>query len=250
MNRDKLVKHLHKFLKVDDFSDDCPNGLQVEGKKEISKIVTGVSACLELFKYAKAKKADTIIVHHGLIWNSLNPIYKGSHKERIKILLENNINLLAYHLPLDANLELGNNVEIAKVLGLNTITPFGLYNKNPIGIKGTIPEMEAHKFFKLIKDRINSLAQILPFGKKTINTVGIISGGGQKMINQAISDNLDVFITGESTEPNFHLAREEELHFIAAGHHATETFGIKALTDYIAFNLKIAGEFVNINNPF
>ena len=127
MKRDALTVYLNEYLKVSDFSDACPNGLQVEGRSEIRKVITGVSACVELFERAVEKKADAVIVHHGLIWDFARPVYKGGYKKRVKILLENDINLYGYHLPLDAHEEIGNNALMAKLLGLTEIEPFGEY---------------------------------------------------------------------------------------------------------------------------
>ena len=249
MERDKLVDYLNRFLKIDEFSDLGPNGLQVEGKKEITKIVTGVSACVELFEKAIALNAQAIIVHHGIIWDFERPIYRGSSKKRVKILLENDLNLLAYHLPLDAHEIVGNNIQIAKQLELMDIEPFGDYKGTAIGISGDVEPITSKKFFNRVKTLINENALIFPFGPQKIKTVGIISGGAQKEIKQAVLKGLDVYITGEVSEHIMHLAKEEGIHFIAAGHYATERYGIIALSRHLQSKFKIEVEFIDIPNP-
>ncbi|WP_457565491.1 Nif3-like dinuclear metal center hexameric protein [Caldithrix abyssi] len=249
MEREKLLTYLNRFLKSDEFNDICPNGLQVEGKKEIKKIVSGVSACVELFEKALALNADTVLVHHGIIWNFERPVYQGSYKKRVKILLENDLNLLAYHLPLDAHEIVGNNIQIAKQLELLDIQPFGDYKGTAIGFSGEIEPISRKKFFNRIKTLINENALIFPYGPEKIRTVGIISGAAQKEIQQAVLKGLDVYITGEVSEHIMHYAREEGIHFVAAGHYATERYGIIALSRHLKSKFNIEVEFVDIPNP-
>lgn len=249
MKRDDLSRYLNEYLQVDQFPDYGPNGLQAEGRIEIKKIVTAVSASIELFKTAKEKNADAILVHHGIIWDSNRPVYKGSYRERVKILLENNLNLYAYHLPLDAHSEIGNNIQIAKRLKLTGIVPFAEYKGNLIGYKGNLPGIKKSDFFRQAEKLFRRKPMIFDYGPEIINSVGIISGGAQREIEQAVADNLDVFITGEVSEPTFYYAREEKIHFISAGHHATETFGIQALGRHLSEKFDIEVEYVEINNP-
>ena len=249
MQRDSLTKHLHEYLNVEAFKDHGPNGLQVEGRKDIKKIITGVSAGVELFEKAIEKEADAIIVHHGVIWNFERPVYKGGYKKRIKLLLENDINLFAYHLPLDAHPEVGNNIVMAKILGLSDIQPFGDYNGQFVGFRGTLPETDAGQFISKIKAKINEQALIFPYGPPTIGSVGIISGGAQKNVNQAVEAGLDLYLTGEASEHILHYVKEEKIHFVAAGHHATERFGIRALGRHIQQKFNIDTEYVEIPNP-
>ncbi|WP_456406975.1 Nif3-like dinuclear metal center hexameric protein [Caldithrix abyssi] len=249
MEREKLLTYLNRFLKSDEFNDICPNGLQVEGKKEIKKIVSGVSACVELFEKALALNADTVLVHHGIIWNFERPVYQGSYKKRVKILLENDLNLLAYHLPLDAHEIVGNNIQIAKQLELLDIQPFGDYKGTAIGFSGEIEPISRKKFFNRIKTLINENALIFPYGPEKIRSVGIISGAAQKEIQQAVLKGLDVFITGEVSEHIMHYAREEGIHFVAAGHYATERYGIIAISRHLKSKFNIDVEFVDIPNP-
>ena len=226
ISRDNLTAYLHDYLNVDNFNDYCPNGLQFEGKSKINTIITGVSASVDLFEQAIKKKADAIIVHHGLIWNFDRPVYKGGYKQRVKLLMEHDINLYGFHLPLDAHEKVGNNAVIANTLGLKKIVPFGEYKGQFIGMRGELDSINADAFFELIRSKINNDLIVFAFGPDTIKNVGIISGGAQKEVNQAVTEGLDVYLTGEVSEHILHYVKEEGIHFIAAGHHATERFGI------------------------
>jgi len=249
MQRNELTKYLVNYLKAEDFKDYCPNGLQVEGKSNIKRIVTGVSASVDLFKKAIKEKADTILVHHGLIWNFERPVYAGSYRERVRLLIENNINLYGFHLPLDAHPEVGNNAQIAKLLGLKSVEPFGDYKGQLIGFKGKTKKVKKEKFFKQIESLVKKEPLIFPYGPEQISTVGIISGGAQKEFSQAISAGLDIYITGEVSEYVLHMAKEDKVHFISAGHHATEQFGVKALGDHIKEKFKVDVQYIDIPNP-
>jgi dinuclear metal center YbgI/SA1388 family protein len=249
MQRNDLTKYLSKYLSTDKFDDYCPNGLQVEGKSNIKKIVTAVSASIELFNKAIEHKADAILVHHGIIWNYERPVYKGSYRERVKILLENNINLFAYHLPLDAHFVIGNNAQLAKFLGLKTLKPFGDHKGQIIGIKGKLTKLTKEKFFKKVESIVNREILIFPYGPNYISNVGIVSGDASKEFSQAITENLDAYITGEVSEHIKYLSQEEKVHYISAGHYATEQFGIKALGNHLKNKYKINVEFIDIPNP-
>lgn len=249
MKNTELENYINTLLNAAHYSDSCPNGLQVEGKKEIKKIVTGVTACVELFKKAIELKADTVITHHGIIWNFERPLYLGGYKDRVKLLLENDINLFGYHLPLDGDLVFGNNALIAKELKVRNVNPFAEYKGASIGVSGSFDNLVAHDLFATIKEKINADAIVFPFGPEKVKSIGIISGGAQKEIKQAVLQGLDVFLTGEVSEHIYHYAKEEGIHFIAAGHHATEVFGIKALGKHLANKFNLDVEFVNIHNP-
>jgi len=249
MQRNKLTEYLSEYLDVEKFDDYCPNGLQVEGKSNIKKIVTAVSASIELFNKAIKQKADAILVHHGIIWNYERPVYTGSYRERVKILLDNNISLFAYHLPLDAHPIVGNNAQLAKHLGLKSCKPFGNHKGQTIGIKGRISKANKDKFFKKIENLVNREVLVFPYGPKSISTVGIVSGGAQKEFSQAISENLDAYITGEVSEHIKYLSQEESVHYISAGHYATENFGVKALGNHLKNKFKINVAFIDIPNP-
>ena len=249
MKRDVLTAYLDEYLKAAKIPDACPNGLQVEGRSEIRKVITGVSACVELFEKAVEKKADAVIVHHGLIWDFARPVYKGGYKKRVKILLENDINLYSYHLPLDAHEELGNNILMAKILGLYDIEPFGEHKGMLIGFKGKLNSINSDIVYDSIKANINPDTLFYPFGPDKINTVGIISGGARNDVGQAVINGLDLFLTGEAGEHTLHYVKEEGIHYAAAGHHATERFGVRALGEHIRDKFNIDVEFIDIPNP-
>ena len=249
MDQNRLSEYLHKYLQVDLFTDIAPNGLQVEGTSIIKKIITGVSASVELFNRAIQEQADCVLVHHGIIWNFERPLFRGSYRERIRLLLEHNINLYAYHLPLDAHPEVGNNAQICKRLGLGSIEPFGEYKGQLIGMKGYIEETEKDEVFKRIESVMSKKCLIYPFGSDGIKSIAVISGGGQKDVAQAIEAKIDLFITGEVSEFIMHLAKEEKIHFIAAGHYATEKFGILALGEHLSKQFAIETLFIDIPNP-
>jgi dinuclear metal center YbgI/SA1388 family protein len=249
MNRDSLEKFLNEFLKTDEWTDLGPNGLQVSGTQNVSRVVTAVSASVELFKQAIAKNADTIIVHHGVIWDFERPLYRGGYRERIRLLLENNLNLFAFHLPLDGHPEIGNNRLLCDALGLKNIKPFGNSKGQYIGMQGTCPAWPKQDFFKEIEHLVQHPLTVFDYGPDMVRSVGIISGGAQKYLNQAVSAGLDAFITGEVSEHIMHHAREENIHFISAGHYATETFGIKKLGELIGNKFNIDVQFIDIPNP-
>ena len=249
MQRDKITKYLNELLKPELFKDYAPNGLQVEGKDEVKKIITGVTGCVELFQKAIEEQADGILVHHGIIWNFERPVYKGGYKQRVKLLLENDINLWGYHLPIDAHEKYGNNAVLAELFELEDIESFGEYNGVKIGMRGIANESNPEYYFNKVKKELNPEAVILPYGKKEIKTIGIISGGAQKEFRQAIAQNIDLYITGEISEYNMHMAKEEQEHFISAGHHVTERFGVRRVGELLSNDLKIDVEFVDIPNP-
>ena len=247
---DKLTKAVSEYLDPDTMKEYCPNGLQVEGAGEVKKVVTGVSACMELFEAAKERNSEAVIVHHGIIWNSGERTIKGSMRERVKYLLQNDISLLAYHLPLDRHPEVGNNAQIAKALGLEDLKSFGDYNGKAIGWTGvTGGPRSAEEFMDVIRSAINGSASFHAFGPDTVEKVAVCSGGCQHMFHQAIKEKVDLFLTGEESEWIFHLAKEEGIHYAAAGHHATERFGPIALGEWISENLEVDVEFVDIHNP-
>lgn len=249
MKRNELSDYLNQYLKTGEFSDLCPNGLQVEGREKIQRVVTGVSASVELFQKAIELKADAVIVHHGIIWNFERPVYRGGYKQRVKLLLENDINLFGYHLPLDAHPEIGNNAQIGQLLNLTEMEPFGEYNGKAIGVKGVVKPIEAAQMFEKIKELINPDALVFPFGPGLIKTVGIISGGAQKEVKQATPANLDLYLTGEAAEFILHYVKEEKIHYVAAGHYATEKFGIIALGNHLRKKFDLNVDFIDIPNP-
>ncbi len=247
MQLSELNQYLIQFLQPEKFSDYCPNGLQVEGKREVNKIVTGVTASLALLERAKAAGADAILVHHGYFWRGESQSVTGIKMRRLKFLLANEINLFAYHLPLDAHPEVGNNVMLGKVLGLN-ITGW-LDDKNMIAWSALEQAQPLQKVADAISAKLNRQVQLVGDPNKSVQTIAWCTGAAQGYIEQAINADIDVFISGEISEQTVHLARESNTAYIAAGHHATERYGIQALGAYLAENLLIQHEFIDIENP-
>ncbi len=245
MNRDELSAYLSEFLEIDGYKDYAPNGLQVEGKAEIKKIVTGVTACQALIDQAVAVGADAILVHHGYFWKSEPDVITGFKQKRIKALLQHDINLFGYHLPLDGHNELGNNVLLGKLWGLDEITPTaGLVRL------GKLPEaMPMAAFKQMVDDSLNRESLHLEGGPEQVRTIAWCSGGAQGYIDQAIEWSADVYISGEVSEQTTHLAKECGIHYLAAGHHATERLGIKALGEHLAEKFGLENVFIDITNP-
>ena len=242
-----LVAYLNTILSVDNFKDYCPNGLQIEGRAEIKKIVTGVTSSMALLKAAKAENADAILVHHGYFWRGEAPEIVGIKQKRIKFLLENNINLLAYHLPLDAHASLGNNVKLGQLLnfqlekwvGENNIVALGTLNK-PILLSELCHDIEM---------ALKRAPQVIGDLSKTVKRVAWCTGAAQGYMELAIANNVEVFVSGEISEQTVHLARESGVAYIAAGHHATERYGIQALGEHLAQKFGLEHVFIDANNP-
>ncbi|MBW2278326.1 MAG: Nif3-like dinuclear metal center hexameric protein [Deltaproteobacteria bacterium] len=211
---------------------------------------TGVSACRELFQGARQKGADTVLVHHGIFWRGDPPVLTGFRRQRVAELFAGNLNLIAYHLPLDRHAQLGNNALAVRQLGLEEIQPFGLYEGAPIGARGRFPEPVTPAD---LAERCGAVfgQQPLMFadGVQSISTVGMISGAAQREFYRAIDTGLDAFITGESSEWVVNIARETGVAYLAAGHYATETLGVRALGDHIADRFGIDIDFIDVPNP-
>lgn len=250
MNNLELEQLINQKLSSDKINDYAPNGLQVEGKTEIKKIITGVTASLALIDYAISQNADAILVHHGYFWKSENPCIRGMKGKRIKALLVNDINLYGYHLPLDVHPELGNNAQLAKLLDIKNLQPL---EKGAVSIPvwGELKEpMTGKDFAEKIEKVLNRKPLIcIENGPHLIRKIGICTGGGQGYIDLAAEQGCDAFITGEVSEQTIHSAREQELHFFSAGHHATERYGIKALGEWLAKEYGFDVEFKDIDNP-
>jgi len=245
-----LVRYLDQYLEIDRGTDYCPNGLQVEGRSRISRIVTGVSACLELFQIARRSEANAVLVHHGLFWRGDPAPLTGIQYQRIAELVRGEMSLLAYHLPLDRHLEVGNNAVAARDLGLSDILPFCDHEGLPLGVHG--------RFAKpLARDRVlTSLAemfgqdpQVFAHGPEQIQSIGFVSGAGGRCFQAAIAAELDLFVTGEAEEWTMNLAKESRANFAAAGHYATERLGIRALGDKLHQDFGIDVKFVDLPNP-
>ncbi|UJF18660.1 Nif3-like dinuclear metal center hexameric protein [Vibrio sp. SS-MA-C1-2] len=251
MNNFELERYLNEKLKPHLIKDYCPNGLQVEGKKEIKKVITGVTASQALVDAAIEQQADAIIVHHGYFWKGEPQPLVGMKYRRIKALMDNNINLYAYHLPLDVHPELGNNAQLAQRLDLNILGGLERGNPNSVAIYGELTTaISAARFADKIEQQLQR--QPLHIGDNApteIKTVGWCTGGGQDYIDLAIEHGLDAFISGEVSERTVHTARENGIHYFAAGHHATERYGVKALGEWLAETQGLIVEYIEINNP-
>ena len=250
VDRRTLVAYLDQLLDAGNGRDYGPNGLQVEGKETIRKIVTGVSACHELFVRAREAGADAVLVHHGIFWEGMPRVLTGFQHRRVAELIRGDMNLIAYHLPLDRHPELGNNALAGRELGLADLELFGIHEGLPIGFKGRFPKpVPAAEMVA----RCRRVYAQEPFafleGPDPVRTLGIISGGAQKELYEAIDENLDAYITGEVSEWVMNVARETKIHYLAAGHYATERLGIRALGEHAAEKFGIEAEFIDVPNP-
>jgi len=246
----ELELELKKVLRPEQFKDYCPNGLQVEGRKEISKLVTGVTACQELITAAAEAGADALLVHHGYFWRGEDQSISGIKKVRIEALLKHKLSLLAYHLPLDVHQEFGNNVQLGKVLGIEINGELGKQNNHPIGLTGTIDQGTDFETLKaLIADKLDRQPLAIEGKSKTIKSVAWCTGAAQNYIELAVAAGADAYITGEVSEPTVHIARESGIHFFSAGHHATERYGVQAVGSYLASKFNLNHQFIDIDNP-
>lgn len=246
MQNSELEKIVNQQLNTASFSDYAPNGLQVEGREQVRKIVTGVTACQALLDEAVRLKADAVLVHHGYFWKNEAPAIKGMKRNRLKTLLANDINLYGWHLPLDAHPELGNNAQLAKLFGIEVkgeIMPLVFWGELKEPLSG-----------EQLAARISATLEREPLhcgdnAPALIRKVAWCSGGGQGFIDAAAAFGVDAYISGEVSEQTIHSAREQGLHFFAAGHHATERGGIKALGEWLAENHGLDVTFIDIDNP-
>lgn len=252
VSRNELMNYLTGLLSPASFKDYCENGLQVEGIDQIGTLVSGVTACQALLDRAVELNADAILVHHGYFWKGEPQSLVGMKGRRIRTLIKNDINLIAYHLPLDVHAEYGNNAQLAKLLGL-TVTE-GLEEGNPLSV-GSVGELSEPITAQAFSERLASVLGREPLHitpdreKEQIHRVAWCTGAAQSYIYKAIVAEVDAFVTGEISEPTVHTAREEGIHFYSAGHHATERYGVKALGEHLAETFGIQHHFVDIDNP-
>lgn len=243
-----LVEKLSALLEAERFRDYAPNGLQVEGKKDIRRIITGVTASLALIEEAKKRGADAVLVHHGWFWKSDSPCLTGIRRSRAKAVLEADLNLIAYHLPLDAHPVLGNNAQLAAKLGLEPVSRWGEYELGWLGDIAGGPVTASE--FALKAERVLARKPLLVGDpNRTVRRVAWCSGAAQREFEEAIGEGADLYLSGEISEPTFHLAQETGVPYLACGHHATERFGIQALGDWIRENLGLEVEYVEVENP-
>lgn len=247
----ELSKYLDKLLQPNQRIDDyCVNGIQFEGKPIIKKLATGVSANLATIKAAAKWGADALLVHHGLFWNRDSHEIRSIKKEKLGILFEKDMSLIAYHLPLDAHQEFGNNWRAAREMGWTHLEPFCFYNGIYLGVKGCFKKMSRDAFQKQLEDYYGNLSNVALGGKKHVESAALVSGGSYKFITQAIQEDLDCFISGNFDEPVWSQAFEEKINFFAMGHSATEKVGPRALGEHLSREFKLDWKFLDIYNPF
>jgi len=246
----ELVSYTDNLLEISKFKDYCPNGLQVEGCHEINSIISGVTASAALLDVAIEKEVDAIIVHHGYFWKNEDMRIIGIKRNRLQKLLSAEINLIAYHLPLDAHPIYGNNVQLGQILGLTTRGLFGNGQGTDLAMYGELAApMSAEEFSGYINAQLGRPPLHIAGNRKHIKTIGWCTGGAQSYIDNAAQLGLDAYLSGEISEQTVHIARESGTHFFAAGHHATERYGVKALGSHLADKFNLEYEFVDIDNP-
>jgi dinuclear metal center YbgI/SA1388 family protein len=239
-----LIGFLNALLNPSAFDDYGPNGLQVPGKDQVGTLVTGVSASTALFQRAVEERADLVLVHHGLFWGAMRPM-DAQLKRRLQLLFDHDIALAAYHLPLDAHPEVGNNALLAQAIGATDPQPFV-----GIGIRARLDGISPDQLHARVREATGG-REPLAFlaGPDAVHTVGIVSGGAARHLDDAIAAGLDAFLTGEPREPVMNDARENAIHFLAAGHYATETFGVRALGERLVAEFGIRHVFADLPNP-
>jgi dinuclear metal center YbgI/SA1388 family protein len=244
-----LVEEADRYLNSARIQDYCPNGLQVEGRPQVMRIVSGVTASQALLDAAVEAQADLVLVHHGYFWKGEDPCVVGMKQRRLKTLLKHDISLLAYHLPLDVHPEVGNNVRLARQLDITVEGPLDPENPRVVGLIGSLADPVTPRDFARRVQEVLGREPLLVEGSQTIRRIGWCTGGGQGYIDQAIREGVDLFISGEASEQTFHSARENDISFIAAGHHATERYGVQALGDYLARRFAVEHLFIDCPNP-
>jgi dinuclear metal center YbgI/SA1388 family protein len=250
MDRQQLLQIFDALLQPERFRDYGPNGLQVEGAAQVRKIVSGVTASRALIEAAIAAKADTIFVHHGLFWRGQDGRVTGWMKQRLALLLAHDINLIAYHLPLDAHPELGNNAQLARQLGLVTQSRFGEQDLGFMGERdGGADFADAGSLAEHVQASMGRAVVLVSGSPRPIRKIAWCTGGAQGYFEAAIAAGADAFITGEISEPQAHYARESGVAFLACGHHASERYGAPAVAAHVAAQLGLAHEFIDIDNP-
>ena len=246
----ELIEYLEQLLEPGGFRDYCPNGLQVEGRPEVTTLVSGVTASQALIDAAVAAGADALLVHHGFFWKGEDPVLTGMKRRRIGALIEAGVSLLAYHLPLDAHPEYGNNVQLARRLGFEITGRFGPSEMPDLAFEGRLPTpMEVPALLEQIGATLGREPLWIPGGPARVQRIGWCTGAAQSFIEQAADRGLDAFLSGEASEQTTHVARERGIHFIGAGHHATERYGAEALGGHLAESFGLEHHFIDIDNP-
>lgn len=245
IERGELVAHLDKFLRVAEIPDNSPNGLQVQGADHVARIAYAVDVSVQTIRAAQKERADFLVVHHGLWWGRHVQI-TGTMHARIAALIGANLSLYAAHLPLDCHPEVGNNVELARLLGLTVEAPFGDYKGVRIGvIASALKATKLATFSAAVTKALGEPARMVPAGTKSVRRVAIVSGAGAGLAEEAARLGCDTLFTGESSHAAIHPAREAGINLVFGGHYATETVGLKALERHVAKKFGLAGVFVS-----
>ncbi len=245
---EELLQFWNDYLNIPSVPDESQNGLQVQGKANVNTVVFGVSATLELFEKAHRLGADLICVHHGLLWGQPERL-TGLLGERVRFLMQHNMGLAAYHLPLDKHPKIGHNACLARALNVQHTRPFGKYHGVEIGFAGNITPTALPAVTRTLEDFCRAPAQVFAFGPQEIKTVGIVSGGAYSMLPQAVEQKLDLYVTGILDEPAYAWCREGNINCIALGHYHSEKCGVEALAKLTAQKLAVQTEFIEIENP-
>ncbi|HEX3391664.1 MAG TPA: Nif3-like dinuclear metal center hexameric protein [Solirubrobacteraceae bacterium] len=245
------IAELDNLLQPARFKDYCPNGLQVPGGAIVAKVATGVSASADLFERAIAERADLLVVHHGLFWGSRPTAVDARMKRRLKLLFDANMSLAAYHLPLDAHPEIGNNALIARALGADALEPFAVHDGEPIGSLARFPGegIEATDLFARVTTLTKRAPLVFDTGPVRVRSVAIVSGAGNDYLSDAVAMGADAFLTGEPAERVMSESQEAGIHFIAAGHYATETFGVRRVGEHLSERFDVEHAFIDVPNP-
>ena len=244
-----LLAECERYLDAARIADYCPNGLQVEGRAEVRRIVSGVTASQALLDAAVELQADLVLVHHGYFWKNENPCLVGMKQRRLKTLLVNDMSLVAYHLPLDVHPEVGNNVQLAQRLGLRVEGPLEPGNPRSVGLLGSLPEALEPAALAARVAQVLGREPLLVDAGRPIRRIAWCTGAAQGYIDQAIAAGVDAYLSGEVSESTVHSARENGISFLAAGHHATERYGVQALGEWIAARCGVEHHFVDCDNP-
>jgi len=244
-DRDEILAFASELLDLDAYPDYGPMGMQVAGAHEVRRLACGVSASLELFERAAAADAQMLLVHHGVLWDRDSRVIDDAARRRLKALFDAEITLAAYHLALDAHPEVGNNALIARELGIEPSEAFA-----GIGVGGALDEPASiDELTARVREKLGSEPVVFAHGPDRIERAAVITGGAARYLGEAANAGYDLFLTGEPAEPTLHTARELGIHFVAAGHYATEKIGIKALTERIAGRFDLEWEFIDLPNP-
>jgi dinuclear metal center YbgI/SA1388 family protein len=243
--RDEILEYAAELLDLDAHPDYGPMGMQVLGAEEVRRIACGVSASLALFQRAAELEAQLLVVHHGLLWNSDSRRIDAPMRKRLQALFDADLTLAAYHLALDAHPEIGNNVLVAKQLGIEPKEQFA-----GIGFGGPLrPPTKAQRFVRRVSEKLCREPLVFPHGPDTIRRAAVVTGRGGRHLAEAAAAGYDLFLTGEAEEPALHLARELGVHYVAAGHYATERLGVQALAKKLAERFGIEADYIELGNP-